>query len=420
MVHPGLHALIAVGLALALLVVLLRRKVRIGRGMVLAALALAWMLGVTPRLAWNAVREEWAAKQPAETIGGLFLALTALVLLVNVLGAALQEAGVSQRLAPALHSLFKSRRAALSLIPFMMGMLPTPGGIMLSAPMVRDLGDAVGVERTKQAAINFWFRHQLEPVWPLFPAVPLIGVLYQIEPARLLAHNLVLSLTGLAAGVVFLLLRGMPPKRAADHSPGRTLRGDLRDFAQAFWPIALAAALYVGLNWPAAVGIFAGIVLLLIFHRVPARKWGPLFRDSLEWDFALLILGALLFKLNLEAVGAVGEIARFFQERQTPPLFLIFFLPFLVAFVTGVTVPTVAMTFPLLKAFVGEGPEARVGLETLAFSGVLFGLMLTPVHLCLALSVSYFEASLGRIIVALLPPVLCVAVAGFAMGWFLG
>jgi hypothetical protein len=420
MVHPGLHALIAIGLALALLVVLLHRKVKIGRAMILAALALAWMLGVTPRVMWGAIREEWVAKPPAETTGCLFLALSALVLLVNVLGAAMQEAGVSQRLAPALHSLFRSRRAALSLIPFMMGMLPTPGGIMLSAPMVRDLGDGVGVDRTKQAAINFWFRHQLESVWPLFPAVPLAGALFRIEPARLLAHNLAISLTGLAAGVVFLLLRGMPPKRAADASTGRTLRGDLRDFAQAFWPIALAAALYVGLNWPAAVGIFAGIVLFLLFHRVPPGRWGRLFWDSLEWDFALLILGALVFKLNLEAVGAIVEITRFFQERQVPPLFLIFFLPFLVAFLTGVTMPTVAMTFPLLKGFVGEGAEAHVGLETLAFSGVIFGLMLTPVHLCLSLSTSYFEAPLGRIVVALLPPALCVAAAGFAMGWFLG
>jgi hypothetical protein len=220
--------------------------------------------------------------------------------------------------------------------------------------------------------------------------------------------------------VVFLLLRGMPPRRAADPSTGRTLRGDLRDFAQAFWPIALAAALYVGLNWPAAVGIFAGIVLFLLFHRVSLGKWGRLFWDSLEWDFALLILGALVFKLNLEAVGAIGEITLFFQERQVPPLFLVFFLPFLVAFVTGVTMPTVAMTFPLLKGFVGEGAEARVGIETLAFSGVIFGLMLTPVHLCLSLSTSYFEAPLGRIVVALLPPALCVAAAGFAMGWFFG
>ena len=68
MVHPGLHALIAIGLALALLVVLLHRKVKIGRAMILAALALAWMLGVTPRVMWGAIREEWVAKPPAEEV----------------------------------------------------------------------------------------------------------------------------------------------------------------------------------------------------------------------------------------------------------------------------------------------------------------------------------------------------------------
>ncbi len=84
------------------------------------------------------------------------------------------QIGLSARLVPAMHGLFRSRRVALAAIPLVMGLLPTPGGIMLSAPMVREAGDKMGVERSRVAAINFFFRHQWEPIWPLFPAVPLI------------------------------------------------------------------------------------------------------------------------------------------------------------------------------------------------------------------------------------------------------
>ena len=52
---------------------------------------------------------------------------------------------------------------------------------------------------------------------------------------------------------------------------------------------------------------------------------------------------------------------------------LLFLLPMLVGFTTGVTTPTVAITYPFLIAFIGTGPDAKMGLETLAFSGLLFG-----------------------------------------------
>jgi len=82
--------------------------------------------------------------------------------------------------------------------------------------------------------------------------------------------------------------------------------------------------------------------------------------------------------------------------------------------------PTVAITFPFIAPFIGTGQEAKVGLETLAFSGLACGLLLTPVHLCLVLSASYFETSLTKIILKLLGPVFFVAAAGVLMAVFFG
>jgi integral membrane protein (TIGR00529 family) len=295
-----------------------------------------------------------------------------------------------------------------------MGMLPTPGGIMLSAPMVRELGDRTGVTRDRQAAVNFFFRHQLETVWPLFPAVPLVQAMLRVPPARLLAHNLVISLSGLAAGTVCLLLTCFPPApEARQRLTARAAVASLRDFGHAFWPIALTAALYLVLSLPAAVGILLATALLLAAHRVPLARWRVLCLSALEWDYAWLILGALLYKLDLEAVHAVAAITAYLQDAQVPVPALIFGLPFLVGYVTGVTMPSVAMTFPLLKAFIGEGAGVNLGHEVLAFAGVICGLLLTPVHLCLALSASYFQAPLGRILRLVLPPTLAVAAIAF-------
>jgi len=414
-----MYALIAMALALTLLVVLLHLKVKLGRSMLLSSVGLAVLLKVTPSEFWQTVVHEWHNKPLSQTTGYLLVTLTALVMFVNVLGRAMKETEVSQRLVPALQGLFRSRRFALAAIPLMMGMLPTPGGIMLSAPMVRDLGDHVGVDRSRVAAINFFFRHQWETVWPLFPAVPLIQSMFGISALALISHNIAIMLLGTLGGTIFLLFPAIPA-RTPEHQSNSKLADNVRGFAHVFWPIGLVAALYAAANIPPAVGLLAAICVFLLFHKVALNRWAAIFKSGLEPDFALLILGALLFKLNLEAGKAIPAVVEFLSEMNVPEHFVIFFLPMLVGFLTGVTMPTVAITFPFLAPFIGAGQEAKLGLETLAFSGLVCGLLLTPVHLCLALSASYFEAPLGKIVFKLLGPIVFVATAGVLMAIFSG
>jgi len=414
-----MYELIAMALALTLLVILLRLKVRLGRSMVLAAVCLAVLLRVTPSEFGRAIVNEWHTKPLSQTTAYLFVTLTTLIMMVNVFAAAMKETGVSQRLVPALYGLFRSRRLALAAIPMMMGMLPTPAGIMLSAPMVRDLGDHVGVERGRLAAINFFFRHQWEPVWPLYPAVPLVQSMFGISAFALISHNIAITLAGILGGVVFLLLTGIPKKDENARPQGR-LGHNVRNFAHAFWPIVLVASLYAGLNLPPAMGLLLAILIFLAIHKVSPKHWSGIFKSGIELDFSLLIFGALLFKLDLEAGNAVEAVVQFFSDINMPKYFVIFFLPFLVSYLTGVTTAVVAITFPFLVPLIGTGAQAKVGLETLAFAGLVCGFLITPVHLCLTLSASYFKTSLTRIIMMMLGPVAFVALAGVLMAVFCG
>ena len=410
-----MHVLGMIFASLAVLVVLLRLKVRIGRAMTISAVVLAVLLRVTPGAMWGRLAAEWREQPLTETTPYLFVSLTALLLLVNVVGEAMGQIGLSARLVPVMHGLLRSRRVALATIPLLMGMLPTPGGIMLSAPMVREAGDKIGVERSRVAAINFFFRHQWEPVWPLFPAVPLVVHMLRVPAAGVVGHHAVLSIAGILGGIVFLLLFGIPPRRAEHMEPRASVGSHLKDFVHALWPILFTAVLYVGLNVPPAIGIFLAIIGLLLLHRVEVHRWVGIFRAAREPDVVLLLFGALWFKLILESSGAIGSVVAFFQQIHMPPLLVLFVLPFIVSFSTGVTTPTVAITYPFLMPFMGTGEHLSLGLETLAFAGVVFGLAISPIHLCLALSASYFKTPLLRIIWKVLPPALCVAGAGFAL-----
>ncbi len=62
-----MYELIAMALALTLLVILLHLKVKLGRSMVLAAIGLAALLGVTPSELWQALVNEWHTKPLSQT-----------------------------------------------------------------------------------------------------------------------------------------------------------------------------------------------------------------------------------------------------------------------------------------------------------------------------------------------------------------
>jgi uncharacterized protein len=415
-----MYPLLTIVISLIVLVILLRMKARIGRAMMLAAVALALLLRVTPWAMGRQLVSEWHDVPLDQTTPYLFASLTSLLLLVNVLGEAMTRIGLSERLVPAMRGLFRSRRAALAAIPAIMGLLPTPGGIMLSAPMVRAAGDEMGVERSRLAAINYWFRHQWESIWPLFPAVLLIQGMLGVSAARLIAHHVVLTIVGLGTGVAFLLLLGIPPRRDGDVVSTEPLHAHVRDFLSAFWPIAFTAILYIAFNIPPSAGILLAIIGLLCLHRVKLKQWGGIFKTANEPDTALLIFGALWFKLNLEAAGAVPRVADFFTQSHMPPLLIVFLLPFIATVSTGVTMPSVAMTYPFLQAYISHGDHAHLGVETLAFAAIVFGLAISPIHLCVALSGGYFETPLVKVILKSLPPALCVAGAGFALAILLG
>ncbi|RKX25976.1 MAG: hypothetical protein DRP46_11360, partial [Candidatus Zixiibacteriota bacterium] len=85
-----MYALIAMAMSLVLLVVLLRLKVKLGCSMLLAAAGLAILLGVSPGEFWQTLADEWRSESLSRTTGYLFVTLTALITLVNVLGAAMK------------------------------------------------------------------------------------------------------------------------------------------------------------------------------------------------------------------------------------------------------------------------------------------------------------------------------------------
>jgi hypothetical protein len=100
-----------------------------------------------------------------------------------------------------------------------------------------------------------------------------------------------------------------------------------------------------------------------------------------------------------------------------PPLLVAFVVPMMVGLLTGVAAATLAISvplvLPLLSVYALDSATAGLWLFVGGFSGI----MLSPMHLCLALTREYFGAQWSHLYRAIVPSVGLVAATALVIVW---
>jgi hypothetical protein len=153
-------------------------------------------------------------------------------------------------------------------------------------------------------------------------------------------------------------------------------------------------ALSLGFGLELALSLVVAIVLAAVVHRMSPRTLGGVLRRSLSPGTALLVFSIMIFKQIVLAS-----------------------VPFVMGLFTGLTISMVGIGFPLLLPFI-SGSEVYLNYAVLAFGAGFIGVLLSPMHLCLALTREYFHAKWAGLYRLLLPSTAVVGVAA-AVAWFI-
>jgi len=78
------------------------------------------------------------------------------------------------------------------------------------------------------------------------------------------------------------------------------------------------------------------------------------------------------------------------QQWHIPVWLVILILPALIGVITGVTIAAVGVGFPVALGLAASVGIPLVPLFVISFTVAMIGVMLSPIHLCLILSVEYF------------------------------
>ncbi len=394
--------LIRIGASFTLIVVLLRLRWNLGVVMLLGAVFLGSLYLIGP------VRQ--AQVILASSTDMVTVNLVAGLVLIMVMENIIRKKGVLKRLMEAVVNVARDRRIAMAVLPGVIGLLPSAGGAAFSAPMVQEAAADVEMKPEHKAFINYWFRHIWEYISPLYPGVVLAAAVTKTPINKLLLSQLPLPLAVIGVGA-FLGFRGMKGQAVA----GKRDINEIKALFVTLLPITISIVLVVVFKMPLAPAMASIVIAMFAFFRYSTKEILTTLREGISMNVMLMVVGIMVFKGMLDATGAIEALPVFFRQSGLPTGLVFFILPFIVGLLTGLTVAFVGTTFPIITAMMGGSPD--LGVITFAFASGFAGVMLSPTHLCLLLTIRYFNADMARTYRLMYLPVFLVFTAGLLRLW---
>ncbi|OEU66680.1 MAG: hypothetical protein BA863_16715 [Desulfovibrio sp. S3730MH75] len=378
----------------------IRFKVGVGLSVLLGGFVLALLTKMKVDALFYAARDA--------VIDDRTLYLVLIVALIMLLSGLLEKTGQAGRIMESLTGYLKGPRLRLVFFPALIGLLPMPGGAIFSAPMIREAAEGLDVSDKNKAVINYWFRHIWELAWPLYPGMILGAALCNMSIFKFISYTAPGSLVCILLGYFFFLRPSVLSLEEGVHDSLKIEPEGAFKVVKEGLPliVAICGALFfegvLSLTFPGVafeVGVIVALalgVLCAVFANANSlRIVGVLLVQKRFLSMIFLILCVFIFKDILGACGVVDELARL-AGGEAALIAAAVFVPFLIAFIAGITLAFVGAAMPLVVGLVdtmGIQSQLPAWAMLCMFSGFA-GLMASPLHICFLLTCEYFKVDL--------------------------
>ncbi len=284
-------------------------------------------------------------------------------------------------------------------VPALIGLLPMPGGALVSAIAMRKRYlEEAGMPAEWASYLNYWFRHIWIPSWPLFQSVVITAAVLGVEPGLVVSTTWPITPLVVLAGLAVAY-----PALSKYKCPGIT--GNTGGLLGSTWPfILLAILVFTGLA-SLLEALIATLAAVLLALRPGKGELEKALRLALRPRIHGVLLEALILKELLLRSGAPQELYSLASGLGAPSWTIVFAIPFILGLAAGGENFFAATAMPLLVAYLVSGQGISGPMLILAYAGGMLGVMASPVHLCFALTVDYYKARPGRVMLLTLAAV---------------
>lgn len=373
---------------LILVVWLLKKHVQIGHAMLAGSSVLFLLASPTFEKAFHAIRATVIEVSTWEVVVTMFF--------VMCLEYILRSSGTIEGFMNSMKKLLRSDRVLLAFMPAFLGLLPSLGGAIFSAPMVEQASKKYPLTPENKATINYWFRHIWEYANPIIPGVLLASQITGIPLGTFVAHMAGYTLFTLILGCLFILTgKKFHSTVNASHEPSTLLQTSsvsLRYLFLALGPILVNIILVVFFHVSAAISMGTVVFGMIFVLRFNKKDVVQMLTESFDKKLLWGILSIMFFQHVLTASGMVQDLLTFFQGTDIPLAMMLGISSFIVGILTGSPQGSVAVLFPILAALV----PGSINTATTAYIMAIAGAMLSPAHLCLIVTGEYFKADIFK------------------------
>jgi len=361
--------------------ILVKYKVNIGVSLILGSLVLGLLFLPVARL-MQAIFDASIAISTWE--------LVATIASIAFLNFVYQSTGKSKELAESLGRMIPSK-GLVAFIPLIFGVLPVSGGALFSAPLVDVEGDKLGMERERKAFLNMWFRHVPHLLYPLETALVIASFLTGVNLATMILYQIPVLAVGMAIGYL-IGLRGMGKNEQVSIKWHYA-----RSFLVSFLPILVAVILITILGVKVFIAVLIGTILLFVMVRVKRGDIVSIIPGV--GKMALVAFGIMIFRHIVGVSGALDIVAELTKTYAVWPPVLLVSIPLLIGFALGESSPAITLSLSILLVTYQFGPAAAC----LAYTCMYFGHLISPLHLCFAVTSEYFQTGTMQVYKRLVP-----------------
>lgn len=395
-----MHDLIILTVSLAIILILFKWKLNLTLTMIVAALFLGVAYRFSPREISKTFYSACLSKETLEIAITLFF-----VIIFNL---SMNAGDTFKKIIGDMKIMLSDVRWIIAIIPAVIGFLPMFGGALVSAPVVKEITEDMGISNERKTFLNFWFRHLWEYTLPLYPGILVASGILGVPVYKVIASNTILTVSAIIIGIILGIGRlKWRPERSGEVRLGKDRA--ILHFLFNLSPIILVMVLVLVVRLKVLYALLGATVFTIISNRIPMKRILH-FAEKEEYGMILMVFGIMVFKEMLGTTGLIERLPIFFNTAGVPRYLVISFLPFIVGFLTGMTMAAVGITFPVILSLF----NGKLSLMTFSFMCGFAGVLLTPVHFCLALTREYFQADWLKLYYKeLVLPVFLMVMIGF-------
>ncbi len=294
-----------------------------------------------------------------------------------------------------LTNLFNSRRINAMLAPFVIGLLPSPGAVLIAAPIVRNAaGEALDTD--EKTFVTSFFRHIPEAFLPTFPPVLLAINLSGIEITPFLLAMLPLMLVLFYLGYIFYV-RKIPKTESKLKNVNRLV--EVKDLVKSLWSIFLTIAIILLFGVPVYISAILVILLSIFINQFRFSEIKPMFKTAFETKLMVTTVVIMIFKELLVHAGVIEELPNYFSQLPISP-YIIYGLIFFFGTILIGSQGMVAVALPLAFATL---PNAGLPLLVFLMGTAYIAMQVSPTHICLPIVVEEFNTTFSALVQKTIP-----------------